>query len=131
MVALYNELRNDGKMEVFQALADPVRRRIVETLGRGDRPAGELAQALHAEFGISQPATSRHLRVLRESGVAACATHGTERRYSLNVESIEDVAAWLDEVRRFWRHRLDALDTELLNGGPVTPPQEHGQEDHS
>lgn len=130
-VALYNGLRNDGPVEVFQALADPVRRRIVETLSRSDRPAGQLAQALHAEFGISQPATSRHLRVLRESGLAACAIHGTERHYSLNVESIEDAAAWLDDVRRFWRQRLDALDTELLNGGATTPPQDRNQEDHS
>lgn len=118
-------------MEVFQALADPVRRRIVETLSQGESPAGQLAQMLHTEFGISQPATSRHLRVLRESGVAVCATHGTERRYSLNLEALEGAAGWLDEVRRFWRHRLDALDTELLNGGITAPPHNRDQENNS
>lgn len=118
-------------MEVFQALADPVRRRIVETLSHGESPAGRLAQVLHTEFGISQPATSRHLRVLRESGVAVCVTHGTERRYSLNLEALEGVAGWLDDVRRFWRHRLDALDTELLNGGITAPPNDRDEENNA
>lgn len=112
-------------MEIFQALADPARRRIVEVLSHGERPAGQLAETLHAEFGISQPATSRHLRILRESGVAVCTSRGAQRRYHLDEDTLDGVASWLDQVRKFWRQRLDALDTELLhtNTGAASPDQ--------
>ncbi|MGP9616010.1 ArsR/SmtB family transcription factor [Arthrobacter sp. AOP36-A1-22] len=118
-------------MDVFQVLADPVRRRIVELLGGGERPAGEIAQALHVEFGISQPATLRHLRLLRESGVAVCTNHGAQRRYHLDRATLDDVATWLHDVRSFWHQRLDALDTELFRGRPANAADELNEEDIS
>ncbi|HEY8719762.1 metalloregulator ArsR/SmtB family transcription factor, partial [Pengzhenrongella sp.] len=73
-------------MQVMDALGDPVRRRLVELLSAGERSAGTLADAVGAEFGISQPATSRHLRVLREVGMVASAVDGQRRLYSLRRE---------------------------------------------
>jgi len=100
----------------MDALGDPVRRRIVELLADGGRPAGELAAAVGAEFGISQPATSRHLRVLRESGLVDSEPRGTVRFYSVRPEPLDDIERWVHGVRRFWDQRLDALETEIARG---------------
>ncbi len=100
----------------MDALGDPVRRRIVELLADGGRPAGELAAAVGAEFGISQPATSRHLRVLRESGLVDAEPRGTVRFYSVRPEPLDDIEQWVHGVRRFWDQRLDALETEIARG---------------
>jgi len=100
----------------MDALGDPVRRRLVELLADGPRPAGSLALAVGAEFGISQPATSRHLRVLREAGVVEAAVDGPVRLYATRPEPLAEIAGWVDEVRRFWSTRLDALGTEIARG---------------
>lgn len=100
----------------MDALGDPVRRRLVELLADGSRPAGELAAAVGAEFGISQPAASRHLRVLREAGVLDVRAEGTRRLYTVRPEGLDELATWLDGVRRFWDQRLDALGTEVARG---------------
>lgn len=97
-------------------LGDPVRRRIVELLAAGERSAGEVTATVRDEFGISQPAVSQHLRVLRESGFASVRAEGTRRLYALRPESLDDVDAWITHVRRFWNQRLDALGTELRRG---------------
>jgi DNA-binding transcriptional ArsR family regulator len=109
-------------MQVMDALGDPVRRRLVELLSAGERSAGTLADAVGAEFGISQPATSRHLRVLREVGMVASAVDGQRRLYSLRREPLDEVEDWLAGVRAFWDQRLDALDTELRRGARSTQP---------
>ena len=103
-------------MEVIEALGEPVRRRIVELLAAGGRPAGELAGRIGTEFGISQPATSRHLRVLREAEVVTSTVAGQQRIYALNRAAIDDLAQWVEGVRGFWTQRLDALETELTRG---------------
>ena len=103
-------------MHAMDALGDPVRRRIVELLADGSRPAGELAKAVGAEFGISQPATSRHLRVLREAQVLAVEAKGPIRLYSVRPEPLSEVEAWTQRVTRFWSPALDALDTEVARG---------------
>ncbi|HWI02254.1 MAG TPA: metalloregulator ArsR/SmtB family transcription factor [Acidimicrobiales bacterium] len=103
-------------MHAFEVLGDPVRRRMVELLARGELPAGEVGAAIQEEFGISQPAVSQHLRVLRESGFATVRPVGARRLYALKPEPLADVDAWLDRFRRFWGPPLDALATELRRG---------------
>ncbi len=103
-------------VHAFEVLSDPVRRRMVELLAGGELPAGEVGAAIQAEFGISQPAVSQHLRVLRESGFANVRPEGTRRLYALKPEPLADVDAWLDRFRRFWAPPLDALATELRRG---------------
>ncbi len=99
-------------MDLWTVLADDTRRRVVELLADGDRTAGELA----AEFAVSQPAVSRHLRVLRESGLVRSKVHGQQRVYSLVADRLAEIDEWLDRYRLFWTQRLDALDTEIRRG---------------
>ena len=103
-------------MHAFDVLGDPVRRRILELLAPGERSAGEVAEVVGAEFGISQPAVSQHLRVLRESGFATVRAQGTRRLYSVRPEPLQEVDAWLAQLRRFWQPKLDALGTEIARG---------------
>lgn len=100
-------------MHALDVLGDPVRRRLVELLAQGDLAAGDLTEVIRDEFGISQPAVSNHLKVLRDSGFAQSASAGSRRIYSLSGERITEVQSWADEQLRFWGNRLDALDTEL------------------
>lgn len=103
-------------VHAFDVLGDPVRRRILELLAGGERSAGEVAAIIQAEFGISQPAVSQHLRVLRDSGFARVRPQGTRRLYAVNDEPLREVDAWLDHFRRFWTPPLEALATELARG---------------
>lgn len=103
-------------MQAMDALGDPVRRRLVELLADGQQAAGTLADAVGAEFGISQPATSRHLRVLREAGVVHATVDGQRRLYALRLEPFDEVERWVHGVRRFWDQRLDAIGTEVARG---------------
>lgn len=103
-------------MNAFDVLGDPVRRRILELLADGERPAGEIGAIVQAEFGISQPAVSLHLRVLRESGFATVRAEGTRRLYAVDPAPLREVDLWLERYRRFWTPHLDALATELARG---------------
>jgi DNA-binding transcriptional ArsR family regulator len=94
---------------VFEALADPTRRRILELLADGERSAGDLA----GEFAISRPGVSRHLRVLRAAGLVRARGDGQRRLYSVDPAPLAEVEQWLARYRLFWAQRLDALDTEL------------------
>lgn len=119
-------------MHALDILGDPVRRRLVEVLaearGRaeGRVGAGELTRLAHEEFGISQPAVSNHLRVLRDAGFATSEPRGSRRLYALVPDALEEVDDWLQDQRRFWTQRFDALDTEIARGrtapGPPTDP---------
>lgn len=102
-------------MHAFDVLGDPVRRRILELLLE-ERSAGELAGLIGAEFGISQPAVSQHLRVLRENGFARVRAEGTRRLYAVDAAPLHDVDRWLQPFRQLWAQRLDALGTELARG---------------
>jgi DNA-binding transcriptional ArsR family regulator len=92
--------------DVLAALADPTRRRLVELLAEQPRPVGELVAA----FPFTQPAISRHLRVLRERGVVEEQRPAGDRRvrvYRLQPQAFDALAGWLDEVRQFWTGHLD------------------------
>ncbi|MBO3087436.1 ArsR/SmtB family transcription factor [Cellulomonas dongxiuzhuiae] len=108
-------------MHPMDALGDPVRRRLVELIGAGERPAGELAAAVGADFGISQPAVSRHLRVLREAGLVVARPRGTTRLYAVRPEAVDEVGRWAASVVRDWSPRLDALATEVARGRRTVP----------
>jgi DNA-binding transcriptional ArsR family regulator len=123
------------EVHAFDVLGDPVRRRILELLADGERTSGAVAEVVRREFGISQPAVSQHLRVLRDSGFARVRPEGTRRLYAVDTGPLEEVDVWLDRFRRFWNQRLDALATELARGrrsraarppayGPTEKPDE-------
>lgn len=105
-----------GRMHALDVLGDPVRRRIVELLADGEVAAGEIGRVVQAEFGISQPAVSQHLRVLRESGFATVRPDGARRLYAIDPAPIAEAAQWFTPFERFWRGPLDALGTELARG---------------
>jgi DNA-binding transcriptional ArsR family regulator len=100
-------------MNALAALADPTRRRIVELLAERELSAGEIA----SQFQTARPGVSRHLRVLREHGLVRARAEGQRRLYSLDPRPLEELDAWLDHYSRFWKNRLDALDTELKRRG--------------
>jgi DNA-binding transcriptional ArsR family regulator len=103
-------------VHAFDVLGDPVRRRILELLADGEMTAGGVYAVIQDEFGISQPAVSQHLRVLRDSGFATVRPQGTRRLYAVNHDPLREVDRWLDRFRRFWTPHLDALATELARG---------------
>lgn len=103
-------------MHAFDVLGDPVRRRILELLTDGELTSGAITTVVRDEFGISQPAVSQHLRVLRDSGFASVRAEGTRRLYAVDVAPLREVDRWLEHFRGFWNQHLDALDTELARG---------------
>jgi DNA-binding transcriptional ArsR family regulator len=103
-------------MHALDILGDPVRRRIIELLADGERSAGAIGEVVQSEFGISQPAVSQHLRVLRDAGFATVRPEGTRRLYAVDPGPLEAADAWFDPFRRFWQPHLDALGTELARG---------------
>ncbi len=96
-------------MPIFDVLADASRRRILELLRAGERPVGELVDAL----GMSQPAVSRHLRVLREAGVVDARVDAQRRLYRLRAEALRELDTWLEPYRLLWSGRLDELGRHL------------------
>ena len=103
-------------MHAFDVLGDPVRRRILELLTDGEQSSGAIGAIVQAEFGITQPAVSQHLKVLRDSGFATVRPDGARRLYAVDAEPFREVDAWLDHFHRFWGQRLDSLATELARG---------------
>jgi DNA-binding transcriptional ArsR family regulator len=103
-------------VHAFDVLGDPVRRRILELLADGERAAGAVSEVIRSEFGISPPAVSQHLRVLRESGFVTVRPDGTRRLYAVEAAPLQEVDIWLERFRQFWSQRLDALATELARG---------------
>ena len=93
----------------FEVLAEPVRRRILDLLRERPRLVGELT----AELGLSQPGTSKHLRVLREAGLVKVRADAQRRWYELDPAPLAEVDAWLAPYRWMWADRLDALERHL------------------
>ncbi len=103
-------------MHAFDVIGDPVRRRIIELLAEGEQASGAVVEVIGREFGLSQPAVSQHLKVLRENGFAHVQSVGTRRLYSIDTTPLQQVDAWLEHFRGFWTQRLDALGTEIARG---------------
>jgi DNA-binding transcriptional ArsR family regulator len=116
-------------VHAFDVLGDPVRRRMLELLADGERASGEVGAVVQEEFGISQPAVSQHLRVLRESGFATVRAEGTRRLYSVDPAPLREIDRWLEHYRRFWSQPLDALATELARGRRQRRTQEQTRKD--
>ena len=93
----------------FTVLAEPNRRRILDELRQGERSVGELVERL----SLSQPAVSKHLRVLREAEMVASRIDKQHRRYRLSPAPLAEIDDWLAPFRHFWADRLDALETVL------------------
>ena len=93
----------------FDVLAEPSRRRILDLLLERPRSVGELV----AGVGLSQPGTSKHLRVLRDAGVVEASKDAQRRIYELRPEALAEVLAWVEPYRRLWSGRLDALEQHL------------------
>ena len=101
--------------DIFTAIAHPVRRQILDQLVGGDQSVTRLAEP----YGMSRPAISQHLRVLRDVGLVTEQRHGRERQYRLQPERLYEVRAWMQKYERFWRNHLTALGDylESANGG--------------
>jgi DNA-binding transcriptional ArsR family regulator len=100
-------------MHAFDVLGDPVRRRILELLADGELSAGQVAETVMSEFGISQPAVSQHLRVLRESGFTRVRPEGARRLYAVDPRPLKEVDRWLEPFRRNWEESFSKLDQLL------------------
>ncbi|MEV6300349.1 metalloregulator ArsR/SmtB family transcription factor [Actinoplanes sp. NPDC051861] len=96
-------------MDVLEVLAEPTRRRITDVLRTGEASVGDLVDAL----GMSQPAVSKHLRVLREAGVVSARVRAQQRIYRLEAAPFRELDRWLAPYRRLWEHHLDALERHL------------------
>jgi DNA-binding transcriptional ArsR family regulator len=94
---------------IWSALADPNRRAMLDALRDGPCPVGELAGSL----GLSQPMTSKHLRVLRDAGLVQVRKQAQQRIYAVNPQRMADLEAWLAPYRKLWNERLDALAEHL------------------
>jgi DNA-binding transcriptional ArsR family regulator len=94
---------------VFEMIAEPSRREILSLLARSERSVGEIEQRLQ----ISQPAVSKHLRVLREAGFVEASVDAQRRLYRLRPEPLKKVDAWLEPFRQFWEAHVDALERHL------------------
>jgi DNA-binding transcriptional ArsR family regulator len=107
----------------FDVLAEPTRRRILDLLLERPRLVGELTEQL----GLSQPGTSKHLRVLRDAGLVRVRRDAQRRWYELRPEPLAEIDAWLTPYRRLWAARLSALERHL-DAMPGTPEEEkdHG-----
>jgi DNA-binding transcriptional ArsR family regulator len=101
----------------FEVLAEPNRRRILELLRDGERPVGELVH----DLGASQPAVSKHLRVLRDAGLVEVRAAGQRRLYRLRTEPLQAVDEWLTPYRALWTTSLDALEAHLDTMPDLTP----------
>ena len=98
-------------VDAFAVLAEPTRRQILDELRRSERSVGGLVETL----AVSQPAVSKHLKVLRDAGFVTCRTAAQHRIYRIEAARFEALDAWLEPYRRLWTRHLDALERHLDN----------------
>lgn len=96
-------------MQTFSVLADQTRRRIVELLATSDMVAGDI----HSHFRVTGPAVSQHLKVLRDAKLVRVKIDAQRRVYSLDPRGLDELEAWLGNIRKFWNQRLDAVERAL------------------
>jgi DNA-binding transcriptional ArsR family regulator len=101
--------RRSAASDVFQAIADPTRRRLLDLLSGGEQPVAELAR----QFPATLSAISQHMRVLREVGLVSVRPAGRERLYRLNADALKEVSDWVGRYQRFWGEKLAALGEQL------------------
>ena len=104
----------------WTALADPHRRTMLELLRESPRGVGELVQIT----GLSQPGTSKHLRVLRDAGLVVVRTEAQRRIYAVDLRPLAELDAWLEPYRRTWESSLDALERHLDRTSNQTPKEQ-------
>ncbi len=97
-------------MQTLSALADPTRQRIVQMLSRGAMSSGDIAR----RFDMTAPAVSQHLKTLREARLVTVRAEAQKRFYELDREGVMEVADWVNDLRKFWANKLDALEVELM-----------------
>ncbi|MER7245154.1 metalloregulator ArsR/SmtB family transcription factor [Kribbella sp. NBC_00662] len=107
-------------MDVFEAIAEPSRREVLDLLAERERPAGELVEHLHR---LTQPAVSRHLRILREVGLVDVRPEGQKRIYALRADRLIEIENWISRYRKYWPRHLDALEQHLADN-PEEPPHD-------
>jgi DNA-binding transcriptional ArsR family regulator len=100
---------------MFEIVAESARRDLLDALRDGPKAVGELSEIA----GLSQPNTSRHLRILREAGVVACRPEGQRRLYELRPERLLELDRWLTPYRELWRSSLDDLERHLSADRPA------------
>lgn len=96
-------------VSIFDVVAEPKRRQILDLLRQGERPVGELVEAL----SLTQPAVSKHLRVLRTAGLVSSRIDAQRRLYRVNVAPLREIEEWVRPYREMWTHALDALEQHL------------------
>jgi DNA-binding transcriptional ArsR family regulator len=101
--------RPTAHADVFQAIADPTRRSLLDQLRQGEQPVKQLAEP----FEVSLPAISQHLGVLCEAGLVSQRKVGRQRFYRLNPEPLQQVSSWVGHYEVFWQNKLDALSDHL------------------
>ena len=106
-------------MDAFAALADPTRRRLVEILLEGEKPAGDLA----ARFDMSGAAVSQHLKVLRDARIVRVRREAQRRIYAIDGVGLAEVDTWLQRTKAFWHARLDDLERALHDPPEEKPPR--------
>ncbi|HET6332059.1 MAG TPA: metalloregulator ArsR/SmtB family transcription factor [Polyangiales bacterium] len=109
--------------DVFQTLADPTRRRIVESLRRGERAVNDIVAAVE----IDQSGVSRHLRILSEAGFVQVRPAGSQRLYSLRAEPFRELEAWVTGYRSLWEQRLDRFAEALERKQKARAPKRDGE----
>jgi len=108
-VYTYTCIYGNVESVVFETLADPTRRHIIETLGSGEQPVHELVEAVD----IQQSGVSRHLRILLDAGFVRVRADGQLRLYSLRAEPFRELDKWIRQYRDLWEARLDRFGDEL------------------
>src|SRR5215831_4304666 len=101
-------------MPVIEVLAEPSRRRILDELRDGEQPVHALVE----KVALSQPAVSKHLRVLREAGLVSVRADGQRRLYRIRTEPLVELDEWLEPYREMWRASLDKLEAHLSGPAP-------------
>lgn len=109
---LYTRIVIKLLVDVFEAVAEPNRRHLISLLAEREHTAGELVGSLPA---LTQPAVSRHLRILREVGLVEVRPDGQRRIYALKPDGLQRIDDWITPYRRFWRDHLAALEQHLEN----------------
>ena len=115
--------RSATTTDVFNAIGDGCRRRILSTLGGGEASVGELIDRLR----LPQPQVSKHLKVLRDVGLVRCRTSGRHRLYSVNGAALRPIHDWTSQFEQLWNERFDRLDDLLVDLQSEHPQPEHPQ----